>query len=443
MNILEPRHWLFLIPIDDNTYIFYAPMHRLATRVTKAAKELLIPILDGFQDTLPDSTQKNEIMRFLAEHRLLEAPPELDTNVLNVKIPPRITISLTNKCNLRCIYCYANAGYDPTTMSWEIAKDAIDKVIQETVQLNSENFGITFHGGGESLVEMRLLRKCVAYIYEQATKYNLEPGLSIVTNATLITKEVANWMKEHFKIITVSFDGFQDVQDYHRPFASGRGSYQKLLQGISNLKSAGLEILIRATVTNYNVEQLAAFVEFLSHEIFTETKHITIHLEPVTLFGRATENNLVVNPQAFIDNYILAREMGKKNNIRVICSYDTFKQERLSFCGASRGTNFCVTPTGDVSACTRVIKPTDNGSDLFFFAKHDSTAQCFIENQDAKTRIRQYCQTPDFCSGCFARWNCQGHCHSARYSHGEQKNESCFVIRQLLQHDIEEQLLLS
>jgi sulfatase maturation enzyme AslB (radical SAM superfamily) len=184
MSTLKPKNWVFLIPEDAAaTIILYAPLHKIAVRVSPQAGDLLVPILDGRQEDVTDSPQKDELMGFLASNNLLELPKGWAPEQSKAgKGKAKITMSLTNKCNLRCIYCYAKTGMDYTTMTWEVAKDAIDSVIGEAVQNCEKKFGITFHGGGEATVELKFLRRCVAYIQEQARVHNLKPSLGMVTN---------------------------------------------------------------------------------------------------------------------------------------------------------------------------------------------------------------------------------------------------------------------
>lgn len=115
-----PKEWLFIIPDTNNQYILYAPLQRTAFRITPLAAENILPILDGYS---PSDTLQLEIQRLLADHNLLVLPsharmPESESN--------KIFLSITNKCNLRCIYCYASAGTDNTTISFDTAKKVID-----------------------------------------------------------------------------------------------------------------------------------------------------------------------------------------------------------------------------------------------------------------------------------------------------------------------------
>jgi len=439
MSTLKPKHWLFLVPdVTSSTSILYAPVHKFAVRVSNKAKEVLAPILEG--EPVDGDSTATEMVEFLEKYGLLKLPESWYPEVVK-KLKPnhKITMSLTNKCNLRCIYCYAETGTDFSTIPWEIAKDAIDSLVAETLEYCDDRFSITFHGGGESFVEFKLLRRCVEYARQQAQSHNLHVRFSTVTNATLITQEIAVWMKDvGFTNLTVSLDGVQDVNDCQRPKASGKGSFGDVMMGIQNISRAGLKFSLRSTVTDLGVGRMAEFVEFVAREIFP--KGGTIHFEPMSLCGRATGISLTTDPTSFMKNYTLAKEKGGDFGVDITCSLDTFKQEKKRFCGANYCTMFCVSPNGMVSACSRVTKSSDVGSDLFFYATHDPTTQSFIEDEGRKAQILEHGSLPEKCKLCFARWNCQGDCPIARYAYEKHHEQSCVVITELLRRSLTKEL---
>jgi len=439
MSTLKPKYWVFLIPDgSDSTYILYAPVHKVAVRISTLAHDVLLPLLDG--EPTDGSTESEEMLGFLQEHKLLTLPRSWHPQAIrNLKSDHKITLSLTNKCNLRCVYCYAETGLDFTTIPWEVAQDAIDYIIAETLESGDKHFSITFHGGGEATVELKLLRRCVEYALEIAQKNDLVANFSAVTNATLITSEIAQWMKEvGFTHLTVSLDGVKEVNDLQRPRADGTGSFDGVLEGIRNLQSVELKFSLRSTVTNLGVCRMTEFVEFVAEEIFPHGG--TIHFEPMSLCGRATDATLTTDAALFLENYISTKRKGGALDVKVTCSMDTFKQEKKRFCGANYCTMFCVSPAGRVSACSRVTKVTDAGADLFFYADHVPDTHTFVVNDTQRERVLAHGALPGKCETCFARWNCQGDCPIARYAYANHHEQSCIIITELLRQALLEEL---
>jgi len=272
------------------------------------------------------------------------------------------------------------------------------------------------------------------YVNELAIENGLKTALNCVTNATLITKEIAEWLAVNFTSLTVSLDGSQEIQDKQRPNSANSGSFHKAMDGIYNLIEKGVNFAIRATVTGLSVEKMGDFVQFVGENIFHDGGDV--QFEPVSLAGRAKDDNrLATDPEIFLANYIVARQIGRQIGINVECSMDTFGFTKERFCGASKASLQCYTPEGMLSACTRVTKKADFGADLFFYG--NVTKNRLDIYPEAKNKIVNFENSYlDKCYTCFARWNCQGGCLMIRYDSEEHLRHTCYITRELLLHDL-------
>lgn len=425
-----PREWIYVIPNGENEHILYAPLHKMTVRVTPEAANNISQVISG----TPETAIEANVLAFLREYGLLRLP-ESSPN----KKSHKIFLSITNKCNLRCIYCYASAGVDNSTMEFSTAKNALDYQLQQIINSDGKKIAVTFHGGGEALVELNLLMKIVEYINEVADKNELKPILGLVTNATLITKEIAQWLAINFSHLTISLDGVQEVQNVQRPNATNAGSFDKVMSGIQNLIDEKVNISVRATVTEFSVDKMVDFIYFVKDNIFQNGGNVDF--EPVSLCGRAKDNsNLVTtNADIFLENYIFARQVGRKIGIDVTCSMDTFGSIKDSFCGASQAELQCFTPDNMLSACTRVTKKSDDGASLFFYGNvKNSHVQI---DSSAKEKIKAF--GSDFgleCYTCFAKWNCQGGCPISRLNDRENFEQACYVTKAILFQDLKNAL---
>ena len=439
MSAFTPRDWLFLIPCKDETSVFlYAPLHGLVTKVSQAGAEQLRGIIEALSVGNSTTGFDPRALGFLMDNRLTSLPEQwvLPSTVLPAE--QGITLSITNDCNLRCIYCYAKAGCDTTTLDYTIAKKAIVYSLKLAKSRGRKHFTLTFHGGGESLKHKRLLKTCVLYAERQAHVLEIALHISIVTNATLITDDFAKWLKEYaVDNITISLDGNEEIQNLQRPVIGGKGSFKASMHGICNLKNHGIPFAIRATVTSLSVQAMPDFVRFLSKEIFAEQGGL-VHFEPLSLCGKASgATELDVDPQLFVQYYTEARVLGKDLNIRVVCTLDTFRRDKMQFCGASTGTMFCVCPDGSISGCSRITKASDKGSDLFFYGQITLETDSPEIDMHKQTRIVEHGKLPESpCATCFARWNCQGFCPISRYLGENTFKESCIIVKQLLLQDM-------
>ena len=164
-----------------------------------------------------------------------------------------LVLWVTTDCNLRCRYCYARGGEDPQYMSWEVAKRALDFMFG-----HFNGFGVQF-SGGEPLLNMELVEKVVEYTKRRGVRHQIQ------TNATLIDKEVARWIRELGISVGVSLDGLPEVNDRLRPFADRRGSTAAAISGIQSLRAEGIRVGLTCVLSAENVTGLPRLVDFASY----------------------------------------------------------------------------------------------------------------------------------------------------------------------------------
>ncbi|MCD4752945.1 MAG: radical SAM protein [Anaerolineaceae bacterium] len=428
-----PKDYVFVIQSSCGSPILYAPLHKQVVRIAPEATTCIDSILHG---EMPKNKIQEKTYNTLYEHGFLSLPD--NWNKTKGKEGHKIFLSITNKCNLRCIYCYANGGENQLSMQYEDAKKVLDSQIQEIIKSQDDKLAVTFHGGGEAFVEIGLLEKIVDYINFLAKEYNLKARINCVTNGTLLTNDVAKWVAENFYQITVSIDGWKEIQNLQRPVSSSLGSFDMLVSGIRNLLRYGVRFDFRATVTSFSVNKMGEFVSYVNENHLLNGGGVKF--EPVSLSGRGRAlADYSVNPEDFFLNYLKARDIGKRHGIKVSSSLDTFGETRDVYCGATNAKLQCYTPGGFLSSCTRVTKEVDMGADMFFYGRI-SEKQIIISEKLKKQIVDFTNSFEDTCYSCFARWNCQGGCSVTRLIDRENYENSCLLTKKILLHDIENML---
>ncbi len=144
-----------------------------------------------------------------------------------------LTLQVTQNCNLRCKYCvysgsYENRVHSNKRMSFETAQKAIDFLYNHSGLSTAVSVGFY---GGEPLLEMELLKRCVKYAREIFNGKDL--SFTITTNATLLTEDTMNFLVENEFYVTISFDGPQQIQDKNRVMADGKqGSFCTVMENV-------------------------------------------------------------------------------------------------------------------------------------------------------------------------------------------------------------------
>ncbi|MCM8818907.1 MAG: radical SAM protein [Candidatus Omnitrophica bacterium] len=157
--------------------------------------------------------------------------------------PLMVVWNITGRCNLRCKHCYEDAGILSKGLPQELTKEEKIKLMEELVETNIPTFAFA---GGEPLMDP---------VFWDLAKIGKEGGLymSINTNGTIITKQIAEKLKEiGFAYYGVSLDGASS--QIHDDFRGVKGAFEKALNGIKNLIEVGEadKVCIAFTVAKEN-----------------------------------------------------------------------------------------------------------------------------------------------------------------------------------------------
>lgn len=171
----------------------------------------------------------------------------------------KYTLLVTQRCNLRCDYCYI--GKRAATMPEEVARRAIDFAFRVTPP--SEQIEIGFFGG-EPLLEPELIRRITRRIESHPAFDRERVPLTVVSNGTVFTDRIASFLADHEIALGISCDGPPDVQDRHRTFANGRGSGQRVERTIRRALEVFPRLMVNAVYGPDSFRDLPRTVEFFS-----------------------------------------------------------------------------------------------------------------------------------------------------------------------------------
>lgn len=148
----------------------------------------------------------------------------------------KITLQLTQNCNLRCDYCAYSGNYHQRThgggkMSYETICKSIDYAMKRADGVEDLNIGFY---GGEPLLEFENLKKAVGYISERYRDRKV--NYSITTNGTLLNDEIVRFLSAHDFSVLISLDGPKELHDQHRVFANGQGSFDRIMKNLQDIK---------------------------------------------------------------------------------------------------------------------------------------------------------------------------------------------------------------
>lgn len=144
-----------------------------------------------------------------------------------------LILQVTQNCNLRCRYCvysgsYTNRVHTNKRMNFETAKQAVDFYYNHSK--NTEIASISFYGG-EPLLEFDLIKKVVRYCEKKFEGKQL--NINMTSNATLLTKEIMDFLQSHQVNLTISLDGPEEVHNEGRVFADSKtGTFANIMENL-------------------------------------------------------------------------------------------------------------------------------------------------------------------------------------------------------------------
>ncbi len=252
-----------------------------------------------------------------------------------------LTIHITNKCNLKCCYCY-NKLRGNKSLSVTNAIKAIEYIFpQETDQIRLNFIG------GEPLLEWNSIKKIIKII---TLKRNHVPYISLTTNGTLLTKSIVQELSAIRAKIVFSIEGKEKRQISSRLPLSSK-EYDKLVENLSG----AIKILhnnIQARMTIYNDEDISEDIKYL---ISLGLKHIVLF--PVAdLPKRASE--VVLSKIKSLLNWILQNKKGIIIEPITNIYHRKCRNEMVSTCGAGTAM-ITVDPSGNYYPCHRNIGLTN------------------------------------------------------------------------------------
>ena len=174
---------------------------------------------------------------------------------------------LTNyTCNFKCIYCYSAKGRSSKQVEWQHIKGVIDYLfLSQKKQINP--YVINFSGGGEPLMSFDLIRRTIEYIEQVNRGHNYQYSIGLVTNGSLITPSIVDYLECKHIDMAVSFEILKALQNKER------GSYAKVAANIDMMSERGYPFGIRTTFTPESVHYMTEMIEEV-HRRFPKLKRV-------------------------------------------------------------------------------------------------------------------------------------------------------------------------
>ena len=271
-----------------------------------------------------------------------------------------ITFIVTKDCQLACKYCYLVGKNSKEKMSWEVAKQAIDYILDREDDMGEESVVWDFIGG-EPFLEIDLIDQICDYLKEEMFRLDHHwfdsYRFSFSTNGINYDSEKVQQFisKNHDHLsIGITIDGTEKKHDLNRIWkgeGEERGSYRDVVRNIplwlEQFPDAGTKVTISSADIPYIKESVLHLYSLGIHEV-----NINCVFEDVWQEGddRLFEEQLMELADAIIDGRwyedyacsFFSEHLGKPMDCRL---------HNQNWCGA--GMMLSIDAAGNFYPCTR------------------------------------------------------------------------------------------
>lgn len=195
-------------------------------------------------------------------------------------VAKNITFIVTKDCQLACKYCYLVGKNTQECMSWDVAKKAIDFILDKEDDFQEKSVVWDFIGG-EPFIEIELINKICDYIKTELFRRNHRwfnsYRFSFSTNGiNYHSKPVQDFIaknKNHISI-GITIDGTKEKHDLNRIWkATGKekGSYEDVVKNIplwlEQFPGAGTKVTISSADIPYIKDSVLHLYSLGIHEV--------------------------------------------------------------------------------------------------------------------------------------------------------------------------------
>ena len=209
-----------------------------------------------------------------------------------IEKPKRVIVEITDRCNFKCIHCFANKkDLELKVSSW---KRIFEVITKEKIQ------SITITGG-----EPLLYKDLFVLLKQVKIRKTL---LSLDTNASLINEQNIKLIEKYFKKVRTSYYGKN--RSWHANTQSQAFCEEKFLQSLKLLCDSKVKVQVKIPLFKNNVKNLFTILDFLKKYSIDE-----IVLIPIIPYGKAEKMKDLVSAKEARN--LLKQYNDKERNIKV------------------------------------------------------------------------------------------------------------------------------
>ena len=188
----------------------------------------------------------------------------------------RLTLNVSNTCNMACKYCYADAGtyYTPgMLMDKYTALNAINSMSRIASGIEHLNFF-----GGEPTLNESIIEMVCEYSFYLHARGILPylPRFGLTTNGKFLSSRMLRILRTHEFGVTISLDGPREIHDRLRVGKDDSGTYDAILENARAIIDLGIVPEFECTYTGEHLKSgidLTTLMDFFYDTFGCRTLH--------------------------------------------------------------------------------------------------------------------------------------------------------------------------
>ena len=204
------------------------------------------------------------------------------------------------RCNIDCQYCYylEKEKLYPDEKRFRMSDDVLERYVRDLIQagvkVGQREIEFAWQGGEPTMLGVTFFEKALA-LQKQYAPEGVRISNAFQTNGTLLDDAWGEFLARETFLIGISIDGPREIHDKYRRDRAGRGTFNKVMQGLEVLQRHKVDYNILTTVHRENAIR--------GKEVYRFLKTLgTQHIQFIPIVERkAPDGGLAAAPQVDAD----------------------------------------------------------------------------------------------------------------------------------------------
>lgn len=420
MALKASRYNIFLETENRNKYIVYNTLNDSIAVVDDTTLEILKPhrIYKGSEDAVQELTSVGMLVdesfdEFdLVQYRYYAIKYDMNNLILNI-MP-------TYACNLACPYCFQGSLKRSDTMDDLVEKSVLNFAEYMVDRFNPKTVTVILYGG-EPLLYPQRCKNILKSIWGFAQSRTIGFHGKLITNGTLLSKDIIEELKPYLNGVQVSFDGSRATHDRTRVSKKGEPTYAIILRNLNLLEAARISTSVRINVSKENIDSITEILDDFVGEGLHLSKHICPYWGRIVVSTRFCRSYA---PYCFHDAEWaklapkLWRELYAREFVYIVDN--VMSENHPASCKAMSPSTYTIGPKGEVYNCLAFA-----GDPMHKIGDLESTGQLRLNSRFYRMMSRNPFEFEE-CRDCVYLPRCGGGCTALAYvKHNSYKSVTC------------------